>query len=163
MPLNIDPQQILLHWMNLAILIGGLYLLLYKPVKQFMEKREAHYKDLDAQAAEKLAQAEQLKAQCQAKLDGADEEIRQARARAQQTAQQAAQEQLDQAEAQAQHILAKARTEAEQSRERALRESQREMRELAAKAAKKLAAQPGADLFERFLDLTEGGGQHEGR
>ena len=152
MPLNIDPQQILLHWMNLAILIGGLYLLLYKPVKQFMEKREAHYKDLDAQAAEKLAQAEQLKAQCQAKLDGADEEIR-----------QAAQEQLDQAEAQAQHILAKARTEAEQSRERALRESQREMRELAAKAAKKLAAQPGADLFDRFLDLTEGGGQHEGR
>ena len=58
MPLNIDPQQILLHWMNLAILIGGLYFLLYKPVKQFMEKREAHYKDLDAQAAEKLAQAE---------------------------------------------------------------------------------------------------------
>ena len=53
-PLNIDWQQILLHWMNLAILTGGLYFLLFKPVKQFMEKREAHYKDLDAQAAGKL-------------------------------------------------------------------------------------------------------------
>ena len=57
MPLNIDWQQILLHWMNLAILIGGLYFLLYKPVKDFMEKREAHYRELDRQAAGKLEEA----------------------------------------------------------------------------------------------------------
>ena len=40
-PLNIDWQQILLHLFNFAILAGGLYLLLYKPVKRFMEQREA--------------------------------------------------------------------------------------------------------------------------
>ncbi len=34
-PLNIDWQQILLHIFNLLILVGGLYLLLYKPVKDF--------------------------------------------------------------------------------------------------------------------------------
>ena len=163
MPLNINLQQILLHWMNLAILTGGLYFLLFKPVKQFMEKRAAHYQELDRQAEDKLAQAEQLKADCQAKLDGADEEIRQERSRVQQAAQQAAQEQLDQAEEQARHIVAKAHAEAEQVRERALRESQKEMRELAAKAAKKLAAQPEADVFDQFLNLTEGGGAHEGR
>lgn len=163
MPLNINLQQILLHWMNLAILTGGLYFLLLKPVKQFMEKRAAHYEELDRQAEDKLAQAEQLKADCQAKLDGADEEIRQERSRVQQAAQQAAQEQLDQAEEQARRIVAKAHAEAEQARERALRESQKEMRELAAKAAKKLAAQPEADIFDQFLDLTEGGGAHEGR
>lgn len=163
MPLNISLQQILLHWMNLAILTGGLYFLLYKPVKQFMEKRAAHYQELDRQAADKLAQAERLRADCQAKLDAADEEIRQERARAQQAAQQAAQEQLAQAEEQARHIVAKARTEAEQNKERALRESQKEMRELAAQAAKKLAARPGADIFDQFLELTEGGGRHEGR
>ena len=162
-PLNIDPQQILLHWMNLAILTGGLYFLLFKPVKQFMEKREAHYEELDRQAADKLAQAEQLKADCQAKLDAADEEIHQERLKAQQAAAQAAQEQLDQAGEQARHIVDKARAEAEQARERALRESQKEMRELAAKAAKKLAAHPGDDFFDQFLDLTEGGGAHEGR
>ena len=33
-PLNVDWQQILLHWMNFVILTGGLYFLLYKPVKQ---------------------------------------------------------------------------------------------------------------------------------
>lgn len=163
MPLNINLQLILLHWMNLAILTGGLYFLLYKPVKQFMAKREEHYRELDRQAADKLAQAEQLRADCQAKLDAADDEIRQERAQAQQAAAQAAQEQVEQAQEQARHIIAKANSEAEQSRERALRESQKEMRELAAKAAKKLAAQPGADFFDQFLDLTEGGGAHEGR
>ena len=162
-PLNVDPQQILLHWMNLAILTGGLYFLLFKPVKQFMEKRADYYRDLDRQANDKLAQAEQLRASCQAKLDQADEEIRQERARAQQAAVQSAQEQLDQARDQALRIVAKAKDEAEQSKARALRESQKEMRELAAQAAKKLAARPGEDFFDQFLDLTEGGGAHEGR
>ena len=163
MPLNINLQQILLHWMNLAILTGGLYFLLYKPVKDFMDKRAAHYQELEDQAADKLAQAEQLKADCQAKLEAADEEIHQERLQAQQAAAQAAQEQLAQAEEQAQRIVAKAQAEAEQSKERALRESQKEMRELAAQAAKKLAAKPGADFFDQFLDLTEGGRAHEGR
>ena len=163
MPLNIDWQQILLHWMNLAILTGGLYFLLFKPVKAFMAKREEHYRQLDRQAADKLAQAQQLEAQAQAKLEAADDEIHDERMRAQQAASDAAQEQLAQAEEQARRIVAKAQAEAEQSKERALRESQREMRELAAKAAKKLAAKPGADFFDQFLDLTEGGGAHEGR
>ena len=104
-------------------------------------------------------------------LDGADidasnirvteEEIREARAQAQQSAQQSVQEQLAQAKDQAQHIVALARVEAEHSRERVLRDSQRELRKLAFQATKKLAFQ--ADPFDQFLDLTEGGGAHEGR
>ena len=163
MPLNIDLQQILLHWLNLAILTGGLYFLLFKPVKRFMEQREAHYRELDRQAADKLAQAEQLKLDCQAKLDRADDEIHQEKVKAQQAAQQAAQEQMEQAEEQAKHIVAKAKAEAEQSRERAIRESHKELRELAAQAARKLAGQPGTDPFDQFLDLTEGGSAHAKR
>ena len=158
-PLNIDYQQILLHWMNLAILTGGLYFLLFKPVKQFMQKREAYYKDLDAQADAKLAEAEQIKAEYQAKLNGAAEEIHQARAKAQQAIQQSTEEQLAQAQTQAAQIVAQARAEAEHSRERVLRESQRELKELAAEATRKLALQ--SDPFEQFLDLTEDG--HEKR
>ncbi len=163
MPLNIDWQQILLHWMNLAILTGGLYFLLFEPVKRFMDQRAAHYRELERQAADKLAEAERIKADCQAKLAQADEEIRQERLKAQQTTAQAAQERLDQAEEQARRIVSKAKAEAEQNRERVLRESQKEMRELAAKAAKKLAAKPGDDFFDQFLDLTEEGGSHEDR
>ena len=38
-PLNIDWQQILLHLFNFAILVGGLYLLLYNPVKTVRRRR----------------------------------------------------------------------------------------------------------------------------
>ena len=47
LPLNIDWQQILLHLFNFLILAGGLYLLLYKPVKQFMDKREQTYQAMN--------------------------------------------------------------------------------------------------------------------
>jgi len=158
-PLNIDWQQILLHWMNLAILTGGLYFLLYKPVKQFMAKREEHYRRLDEQSAQKLEEAEKVRAEYQARLAGADEEIRQARAKAQQSAQQSAEEQLAQAREQAKQIVARARAEADHSMERALRESQRELRKMAAEATKRLALQ--SDPFDQFLDLAEKGEGHE--
>ena len=160
LPLNIDPQQILLHWMNLAILTGGLYFLLYKPVKQFIAKREEHYRDLDRQADETLAQAEQLKAEYGEKLAGADEEIRQARAKAQQAVQQSAQEQMDRAKAQAEQIVSHANAEAARIREQALYDSQRDIRRLAEVAAQRLAIHQ--DPFDQFLDLAEGGKQHEG-
>jgi len=156
-PLNIDWQQILLHWMNLVILTGGLYFLLYKPVRQFMEKREAHYRELDEQTQRKLEEAEELKAAYQAKLDGAEEEIRQTRARAQAAVQQSVEEQM----AQAKQIVAKAQAEAASSRERIMRESQRELRELTAAAVKKLTVKADTDLFNQFLDLAEKGEGHE--
>ena len=71
-PLNIDWQQILLHLLNFVILAGGLYLLLYKPVKAFMDKRTAYYRDQDAQAAKALADAEQTAAEVRQQLKNAD-------------------------------------------------------------------------------------------
>ena len=159
MPLNIDWQQILLHWMNLAILAGGLYFILYRPVKKFIAKREDYYRDLEQQADDKIAQAEQFKAQYGEKLAAADEEIRQARAKAQQAAQQSAQEQLDQARAQAEHIVAQAHAQADRLKEQAVHDSQREIRRLAETATRRLALQQ--DPFDQFLDLAEGGGEHE--
>ena len=41
-PLNINFQQILLHLLNFVILAGGLYFLLYGPVKKFMDGRQKH-------------------------------------------------------------------------------------------------------------------------
>ena len=161
LPLNIDPQQILLHWMNLAILVGGLYFLLYKPVKNFIAKREEHYKELDRQADDRIAQAEQLKAEYGEKLAAADEEIRQARAAAQQAAQQSVQEQLEQARNQAEHIVAQAHAQADRLKEQAVHDSQREIRRLAETATRRLALQQ--DPFDQFLDLAEGGGKHEGK
>ncbi|MDE6589388.1 MAG: ATP synthase F0 subunit B [Oscillospiraceae bacterium] len=147
--------------MNLAILTGGLYFLLYEPVKQFMDKREEHYKERDRQADEKIAQAERLEAEYRDKLAGADEEIRQTKARVQQSVQQSAQEQLDQARAQAEQIVDQARAQADRVREQARHDSQQDIRRLAETAARRLALQ--RDPFDQFLDLAEGGKKHEGQ
>ena len=161
MPLNIDWQQILLHWMNLVILAGGLYFILYKPVKKFIVKREEYFKQLEEQAKDKIAEAERFKAQYGAKLAAADEEIHQARAKAQQALDQSAQEQIDQARAQAEKIVARAHAQADRIKERAISDSQDEIRRLAEKAAGRLALEK--DPFDQFLDLAEGGKQHEGQ
>ena len=42
--------------------MGGLYLLLFKPVKSFMEKREKHYADMEAAAVAREKDTEALKA-----------------------------------------------------------------------------------------------------
>ena len=73
-PLNIDWQQILLHLFNFLILAGGLYLLLYKPVKAFMEKRKAYYADMVAAANAKKAEAEVTQRQYAQHLETAEAE-----------------------------------------------------------------------------------------
>ena len=159
-PLNFDPQQLLLHWLNLAILVGGLYFILYRPVKKFIAKREDYYRDLEQQADDRIAQAEQFKEQYGEKLAAADEEIRQARAKAQQAVEQSTQEQLNSARAQAEHIVAQARAQADRIKEQAIHDSQDEIRRMAETAAGRLALQK--DPFDQFLDLAEGGKENEG-
>ena len=78
-PLNIDWQQILLHLFNFSILVGGLYLLLFKPVKNFMDKRAKHYQDMESAAVERekaTAEMEAAMQQRQAVLDAELDEKR---------------------------------------------------------------------------------------
>lgn len=74
-PLNIDWQQILLHLLNFSVLTLGLYLLLYKPVRDFMEERVEHYRKQGNEAQEKLNQAEDLKISYRKRLDSIETEI----------------------------------------------------------------------------------------
>ena len=74
-PLNLDWQQILLHLMNFVILFAILYFLLYKPVRNFMDKRKAAYQEMDDQANQNKQEAEELKAQYEQQLASADAEI----------------------------------------------------------------------------------------
>ena len=85
-PLNIDWQQILLHLLNFVILAGGLYLLLYKPVKTFMEKRQQYYQEQDAKAAKTLADAEKTMAEVRQQLKMPTPTLRQKLAAAQKSA-----------------------------------------------------------------------------
>ena len=131
LPLNIDLQQIFLHMLNFVILAGGLYFILYSPVKKFMDQRAARYAEMDAAAAQKLAEAEKLAAGHQAQLAKLEDE------------------------------LAAARKNAESIRTKALTDSQKELKELAMAAAEKLALSSSRDAFDEFLNLAEEGDQHE--
>ena len=60
MPLNIDFLQILLHMLNFVILAGGLFILLYKPVNQFLEQRKNYFADLEKRNKESLEENKKI-------------------------------------------------------------------------------------------------------
>ena len=160
-PLNIDFQQILLHLLNFAILGGGLYLLLYKPVKQFMEKRDAFYQQERDSAAQDRAQAEEYKKDCEAKLQNLETELQQKRADAQQEIDQYRQAQRKEAQAQADQLVADAHAAAQREHDKLLAQSQQEIRDLAMTATEKLLLQQqGGDPYDQFLNKAEEGPDH---
>ena len=142
-PLNIDWQQILLHLLNFAILAGGLYLLLYKPVKAFMAKREGWYQQQADEAEKTRQEAEALKAAAQAQADAAAEEAKAIRVQAREDAQ-----------AQAAKILTDAQAAAESSRRKVMEETQHQVKELVSAAAEKLVLSSDSAAFDQFLELA---------
>ncbi|MBO4914840.1 MAG: ATP synthase F0 subunit B [Oscillospiraceae bacterium] len=156
MPLNIDWQQILLHLFNFAILTGGLYFILYKPVKDFMAKREQHYKELNELAEQDRAEAEKLRKTMQDKLDAAEEEIAAMRTRASDEIDAEKQRQLGEARAEARRILETAGKTAELRTKKALADSNDDIRALAMDAVRKMLLTDG-NALDHFLDAAEGG------
>lgn len=154
-PLNIDWQQILLHLFNFLILAGGLYLLLYKPVKAFMEKRETYYAEMDAAARAEKTAAENEHAQYTAHLKAAEAEISEMKREAMESAKQAASEQIEEAKAKRQEILLKAQSEAQREKEKILAEANSEIESMVSSAVDKLLVSVNADPLEDFLDRAE--------
>ena len=160
-PLNIDWQQILLHLLNFAILAGGLYLLLFKPVKAFMEKRESYYQNMDSEAKQKLQDAEALKDSYTRQLDSAAQEIAQKKADAQKAIEASRSEQLKAAKDEADRILQAARANTERDHDKMLRDAQKEMADLAVTAAEKLLLKGEGSPYEQFLNAANAGKRGE--
>ena len=155
MPLNINLQQILLHALNFVILFGALYFLLYKPVRDFMDSRKAHYEKMDADAKAALAQAEKTKEDFAAQLKGADEEIARRQREANDALQHAVDERRAQAEQQAEEIIKKAHDAAASEHERVMGQARGEIAELMSAAAEKLVLSSTSDAYDKFLDTAE--------
>ena len=153
-PLNIDWQQILLHLFNFLILFGGLYLLLYRPVKAFMDKRTAYYADMDAEAERKLADAERQEKQYRDHLANVENEADALKKQAMESARAAA-EQLRQAKEERRAILDRAQREAAQEKARVLAEAGTEIDALVAEAVDKLLPPSGKAPLDDFLDRVE--------
>ena len=159
-PLNISWQQILLHLFNFAILAFGLYFLLYKPVKKFMDQRTAHYQSMDNEAKEKLEHAAAMEEEYEAKISSADSEIMRMKADAAKETKAAADLQIQEARTQAEKILADARANAEAERGKIIAGAQTEIMELASLATEKLVQDSLERAYDEFLEAAKGGAAH---
>ena len=144
-PLNIDWQQILLHVFNLIILTGGLYFLLYQPVTAFMKKRQEYYAGLEADAQAKLQEAEQKV-----------REAEQLRADAMKQADAEAAARLAGADAEKQKILAAAKAQAAREKDAMLREANEQIGTLVSNAVDKLVSDAD-DPYADFLHAVKRG------
>ena len=154
-PLNIDWQQILLHLFNFAILVAGLYLLLYNPVKKFIKKREEHYVQVDQEAEGKRQEAEELAEQHRVRLQEVDKEIVLKKAEAQKEIDSMREEQLAEAQKQAEAILVQAKAAAEQERQEIMDKMSDQLKDLVLNAAEKIMLMDQKDPYQQFLDLAE--------
>ena len=137
-PLNINFQQILLHLLNFVILAGGLYFLLYGPVKKFMDGRQKHYADLKAQTEDALAKAEAVKQEYAERLASADAEIAESKAEASKAAAEISEKIIADAEKKKEEIIADGRAAAES---RAVDDAREEIVGLAVAATEKMMAE----------------------
>ena len=160
-PLNIDWQQILLHLFNFSILVGGLYLLLFKPVKNFMDKRAKHYQDMENAAAEREKATRELEASMQQRQAALDAELDEKRAAAAKEAEAYAQQQRDAAREQADKLVAAARENAENDRKKIVAEANREAVSIAEAAMEKLLAKETSRAYDAFVNAAEGVEKHE--
>lgn len=153
--LGIDIQQIFLHLMNFGILFGGLYFILYNPVKKFMEKRTEYYKQMDEEAKKKLEEASVLKAEREESLNALDAEISEKRAEAEAEIRSYKETKTRAADEEAKKILDRAATAAKIEHDRIIQQSSSELTDLAVKAAKKVVDESVSDSYDRFLNAAE--------
>lgn len=156
MPLNIDWQQILLHLLNFLILGVGLYLLLYKPVKKFMKKREDAYAEREEKTEAALNDAERSREEYAEKLSRADDEISTMKKQA--TVETAAlqAEKLRQAQTEADSIVADARKKAAEERDKIISGVSTDIRDLVSDMAQKVVMTSSVDeAYEQFLSDVE--------
>lgn len=155
LPLNIDLQQILLHMLNFVLLFGGLYFILYKPVKKFMDSRASRYAEKEAETERRLREAEEAKAEYEEKLKNAEAEIAEMKAEASRAAADEARAEHSRALETAESIRRSAEAEAEAERQRLVRQANRELSELAAQATQKAVFGSAEEAFDSFLDSAE--------
>lgn len=161
-PLNIDYQQIFLHLLNFVILFAVMYFLLYKPVKNFMDKRKEFYEDRENETAKNLKEAEDKKKAYTEKLEKAEEEINEYRVNAHKKVAEDNERSIRRAKEEADKIVKDARENAENERDRILESCNADIQSMVTDAAEKLVLKSTAgDAYDQFLSAVERGNDDE--
>ena len=153
MPLNIDWQQILLHLFNFSLLSLGLYILLYKPVKNFMDARTAYYEGLEKETEVRLANAKELEEEKQKELDNVHAEMDEVREKILKESQEQAKQNIESSKEQGKHIIEQAKQNANKEHEAIINDAKKEIRQMAITATEKIVAKD-QDIFDEFIEAT---------
>lgn len=156
LPLNIDIRQILLHMLNFVILFGGLYFILYNPVKKFMAKREEKYKKDSENAERILSEAASAKEEYEKRLSDADKEIAEKKAAAEKELNAYSDRLRKSAQEEASAIVLAAKQQAEAERKEILDSAKKDICDIAAEAAEKIVYKDSKEAYDGFLDGIDG-------
>ena len=156
MPLGIDITQILLHMFNVVILFGGMYIILYSPVKKFMKQREEHYKEMDETAQKILSEAEQKNAEYEEKLKNVDSEISQQKKKASMDIATMRSNAEAEAKETAAKIIEDAKKDAENQRNAIVESAKKDITAMVEDATRKVVlAGNTSEAYDMFLDNAE--------
>jgi len=160
LPLNIDFLQILLHMLNFVILAGGLSILLYKPVVDFMKNRAEHFDALEKQNREEAEQNTRIREEYEQKLAKAESDIAELKKEAEKECAQLSAQYIEEAKSKAEVIIRTAEEEAEDRKEHILDSAQTEIGELVVAATQKLLSdtvtpERNSALYDEFIRIAE--------
>ncbi|MCR5451112.1 MAG: ATP synthase F0 subunit B [Lachnospiraceae bacterium] len=156
MPLGIDITQILLHLFNVVLLFGGLYILLFAPVKKFMAKREEYYKNMDDEAKSTLSEAEEKKELYETKLANIDEEIAINRKQAAEELIEYREKMAEQFRMESEAMMDQAKEEAEAQRKQIVDSAKDDVKNMITEATGKILSDDSqSKLLDVFLDEAE--------
>ncbi len=159
--MGLDWQQILLHVFNLIILVVGLSLLLFKPVRGFMRAREEKYKKSAEEHAKRTDEIKELDAERERKIKSLDKELAEHRKAALGGVEKERKKLLADAQAEADAIVSAGRRRTKKEREAAFAGAREELSDIVVRSAEKLLAidsSPESDraLYDSYLKVAGG-------
>jgi len=136
--LGLSAKMLITQIVNFAILLGVLWVLLYKPILNALQQRQEKIRESLAQADAMRQEAKSTEQRFEQELQKARREGQEIIARAQEMAEKVRQETLEQARQEAQQILDKAREEIEYDRKQAMAELQQQVAALSLLVSQKV-------------------------
>lgn len=121
-PIKLSLVDILLHLLNLVLLIGGLTLLIYKPVLKFIKKRQESIQAEIKKGEDMQSSADDLKKEYESRLTSVEEESEKIKAQAKTEGEKEREKIIESAMGEASEILSLAKEECEQIRKETVEE-----------------------------------------
>lgn len=149
LPIGLDLGNILWHLLNFVILLVGIRFLLYKPIKNFISKREKEYKDIQENNRMLKEQSKAEKLKYEELVNDAESQIAKIAEETAEITKKNAAVILEQARAEAKAIVEQAKAEAEQQLQKVMPEIKERSSELAIAISEKILSRK---ITEKDMD-----------